>query len=191
MLNRQSAAPVEPLPPRSERLSAREVEKLRQAAVFIRKAERPVRILRAVAWGPEVAERFFAAGERELPQITYTPLDPTLTHEGVAAARALIDGTGPVHDWLLRMANVIATSADMLAAIGTPEFFRHAVAIYGSPQTQLLGCDVIPLDLAHTLDGVLSAFANLDMTMNGGDAPRFTADELAQRMRAGARAPLR
>jgi uncharacterized protein (TIGR02421 family) len=171
------------LPPPADRLPPAEIEKLRQAAVALRKAERPVRILRAVAWGPDVAERFFAAGERELPKVSYTPLDPAPIHETVAAARALINGTSPVHDWLLRMADVITTSADMLAAIGTPGFFAHSTRLYGSPQTELLGCDVTPLDLAHTLDGVLSAFANLDVTMNGGDAPRFSADALAQRMR--------
>jgi len=129
------SAPTYPLPPRSERLSEPEVERLRQAAILLRKAERPVRILRAVAWSPEVAERFFAAGERELPQVSYTPLDPRITHEGVAAARALINGSGPVHDWLTRLADVIANSADMLAGVGTPAFFRHSVKIYGSPQT--------------------------------------------------------
>src|SRR5262249_44296814 len=128
-------------------------------------------------------ERFFAAGERELPKVTYTPLDPTLVHEGVAAARKLIDGSGPVHEWLLRMADAISAGADMLATVGTPAFFRHSVRIYGSPQTELLGCDVPPLDLARTLDGVLGAFANLDVAMNGGDTARYTADNLASRMR--------
>ena len=178
-----ATAPAYPLPPRSERLSPAEVDRLRQAAVALRKAERPVRILRAVAWPAEVAERFFASGERELPQVTYTPLDPRPVHEGVAAARALIDGSGPVHDWLLRMADVIGAGADMLSAIGTPAFFRHSVKLYGSPQTELLGCDVTPLDLARTLDGVLGAFANLDVAMNGGDAPQYSADGLANRMR--------
>jgi uncharacterized protein (TIGR02421 family) len=178
-----SVASDYPLPPRSERLSPAEIEKLRQAAVLLRKAERPVRILRAVAWGPEVAEGFFAAGGRELPKVTYTPLNPSLVHEGVAAARSLIDGSGPVHDWLNRMADVVANGADMLAGIGTPAFFRQSVKLYGSPQTELLGCDVRPLDLAQTLNGVLSAFANLDITLNSEELPQFTAESLAARMR--------
>ncbi len=180
-----AAAPARPipLPPPAERLSTVEVDRLREAAVALRKAERPVRILRAVAWPADVAERFFAGGEKELPQVAYTPLDPTTVHEGVAAARALIDGSGPVHDWLLRMADTIASGADMLAALGTPDFFRHSVKLYGSPQTELLGCDVTPLDLAHTLDEVLGAFSNLDLTLNGGDTAIFTAEGLASRMR--------
>ena len=72
------------------------------AAAIVRKAEKPVRDLRAVAWGPEVAERFFAAGAKELPQVSYTPLDAGPVHEALAAARALIDGDGPVQAWLRR-----------------------------------------------------------------------------------------
>ena len=172
-----------PLPPAAERLSLAEVDKLRQAAVLLRKAERPVRILRAVAWGPEVAERFFAQGAKELPQVTYTPLDVAPVREGVAAARALTDGTGAVHDWLRRMAGVIETSAQMLGAIGTADFFKYSLELFGSPQSELLGCDVRPLDLARTLDSVLGAFTNLNVTMDGGDLQHFTADELAERMR--------
>src|ERR1700744_6451179 len=115
----------------AERLGPKEVERLSQAARLLRKAEKPVRILRAVAWPPEVAERFMAAGGRELPQVSYTPLDPTPIKEGVAAARALVDGTGPVHDWLRRIADVISTGADMLATLGTPDFHLHSVTLYG------------------------------------------------------------
>jgi uncharacterized protein (TIGR02421 family) len=172
-----------PLPPPPERLGDTEVDRLRQAAKLLRKAERPVRILRAVAWGPEVAERFFAAGAMELPKVTYTPLDPTPVREGVAAARALVTGSSPVHAWLNRVADVIVTGAEMLAALGTKDFHRHSVTLYGSPQTELLGCDVRPLDLAHTLDSVLGAFADLDVTLGDTDPPTFTADELAARMR--------
>jgi len=172
-----------PLPPPPEKLGEPEVERLREAARLLRKAERPVRILRAVAWGPEVAEGFFAAGAKELPKVTYTPLDPTPVHEGVAAARVLVKGNSPVHVWLNRVADVVATGADMLATLGTPDFYRHSVALYGSPQTELLGCDVRPLDLAHTLDSVLGAFADLDVTLGDADLPTFTAEELAVRMR--------
>jgi uncharacterized protein (TIGR02421 family) len=172
-----------PLPPPAERLGPAEVDRLSQAAKLLRKAERPVRILRAVAWGPEVAEQFMAAGGRELPKVTYTSLDPNPVREAVTAARALIDGAGPVHDWLRRVADVTETGAAMLAAIGTPEFHRCSVALYGSPQTELLGCDVRPLDLAQMLDSVLGAYTNLDITLNSSALPTYTALELADKMR--------
>src|SRR5262245_56502612 len=40
-------------------------------------AQRPIRVLDAVKWGPEVERAFFAAGARELPPVTpatYRPL---------------------------------------------------------------------------------------------------------------------
>ena len=170
-----------------DRLAPAEVDRLSRAAGLLRRAEKPVRILRAVAWPAGTAERFFAAGARELPQVSYTPLDAAPVHEGVAAARALIDGAGPVQDWLRRTADVIAAGADMLAAIGTPDFFKHSLTLYGSPQSDLLGCDVCPLDLAHTLDSVLSAFTNLDVALPGEqrepETPPIGAEDLAARMR--------
>ena len=167
-----------------ERLSPEAVARLSAAAVLLKKAERPVRVLRAVAWGPEVAERFFATGERELPQVVYPRMNAAPVHEVLAAARALIDGDGPVQAWLRRIADVIAVSADMLQAIGTKEFHNLSVQLYGSPKTELLNCDVTPLDLAQMLDQVLSGFANLDINLNldAQGPPKTTAVELAARM---------
>ena len=74
------------VPRGAEILSERSIERLTAAATLLRKAEKPVRVLRAVAWGPEVSERFFAAGAKELPKVTYTPLDAAPVHETLAAA---------------------------------------------------------------------------------------------------------
>jgi uncharacterized protein (TIGR02421 family) len=165
-----------------DRLSPAVIERLTAAASFLRKAEKPVRILRAVAWGPEVAAGFFAAGEKELPQVNYTPLDVTPVHEALAAARALIDGDGPMQDWLRRCADVIAVAADMLGSIGTKQFHVQSVRLYGSPQTDLLQCDVRPLDLARQLDSVLGSFHTLDVNLDAKDAHPLNAPELAARM---------
>jgi len=170
-----------PLPP-SDRLSPQSIERLQAAAVLLRKAEKPVRVLRAVAWGPEVAKAFFDSGAKELPKVTYTPLDAAPVHEGLRAARALIDGDGPVQAWLLRIADVIGVGADMLAGIGTKEFHRQSVKLYGSPQSDLLNCDVRPLDLARMLDYVLGSFHNLEINLDAKTEATTTSQELALRM---------
>jgi len=171
----------------SDRLSPATIERLQAAAVLLRKAEKPVRVLRAVAWGPEVAAAFFAAGAKELPKVSYTPLDAAPVHEALRAARALIDGgpessRGPVQAWLLRVADVIGTGADMLAGIGTKEFHRQSVRLYGSPQSDLLNCDVRPLDLARMLDYVLGSFHNLEINLDAKTEATTTSEELALRM---------
>lgn len=170
-----------------DRLSPETIARLKTAAALLKKAERPVRVLRAVAWGPEIAERFFASGEKELPQVTYTPLDAAPVHETLRAARSMIDagpesGRGPVQAWLLRTADVIGIGADMLAAIGTKEFHRQSLRLYGSPQADLLNCDVRPLDLARMLDQVLGSFHNLEINLDAKTDATTTPDELAERM---------
>ena len=175
-----SATPDLGAPP--DRLSPATIARLQEAAILLRRAEKPVRVLRAVAWGPEVAEAFFATGEKELPKVAYTPLDAAPVHETLRAARALIDGDGPVQAWLLRIASVIGTGADMLAGIGTKEFHRQSVRLYGSPQTDLLNCDVRPFDLARMLDHVLGSFHNLEINLDAKTEATTTSEDLAQRM---------
>ena len=170
--------------PPPDRLSPAVIERLTAAAQLLRKAEKPVRVLRAVAWGPEVAEGFFAAGGKELPKVSYTPLNAAPVHEALAAARALIDGDGPVQIWLRRCAEVIGTGADMLAGIGTKQFHIQSVRLYGSPQADLLQCDVRPLDLARMLDYVLGPFLNLEINLDTKDMRTLTAHQLAARMSA-------
>ena len=167
-----------------DRLSPATIERLIAAAQLLRKAEKPVRVLRAVAWGPEVAERFFAAGAKELPKVSYTPLNAAPVHECLAAARTKIDGDGPVQQWLRRCADVIAVGADMLAGIGTKQFHVKSVQLYGSPQADLLQCDVRPLDLARMLDYVLGSFHNLEINLDAKDARTLTAAQLGARMGA-------
>src|SRR5687768_845100 len=49
-------------------LGEAERARLIQAAQLLRRAERGVRVLRTIAWPPEVAVGFFAAQARELPR---------------------------------------------------------------------------------------------------------------------------
>ena len=72
----------------ADKLSPATIARLKTAAVRLRKAERPVRVLRAVAWGPEVAERFFAAGEKELLR-AIVALGGDVDVDALAAGRGL------------------------------------------------------------------------------------------------------
>lgn len=169
----------------SDRLSDAEIEKLRAGATLLRKAERPVRILRAVAWAPEIEEKFFADGAKELPKVTYEPLNAEPVREAMKQVRAMADGASPVHAWLRRIADSVDMAADMLATIGTKDFHRASVRLYGSPQSELINCDVRPLDLARMLDYVLSAYTNLEINLNAkGEFPTITAAEMQPRMQA-------
>jgi uncharacterized protein (TIGR02421 family) len=162
-------------------LGERERERLSQAAHLLRKAERGVRVLRTVAWGPEVAAGFFDRGARELPVVEYPRSDPQPVLDDVAAARALIDGDSPVHAWLNRAAAAVATGARMLAALETGEFHQLSCELYGSPTRKLTDGILCPLDMARHLDETLDHFSDRDLYP---DMPaRLQADEVAATLR--------
>ena len=169
-----------PLPPG-------EIDKLSQAAALLHQAERPLRILKNIAWPKEISQTFFENGARELPDPHYVPVDPRPVREAVAAARTMIDGSSPVHDWLERTATVLELSAGMLASVGTAEFTRWSVDLFGAPSIAHIDQKARPIDLARNLDTVLSEFDHCDLT--SGRAPHvLTAQELSARMEPRIRA---
>lgn len=154
-------------------------ERLARVTGALRLAESKVRILRSLAWDPSVKERFFAAGARELPRVTYPPFDAAPVHAELADARALIGFEPVVDDWLTRTADAIATAADLLASLGTPAFLEHGARLYGLPTTPHAGGS--PLELARTFDRVFTEVAHVDL--GAPPAACHLADAVAERMR--------
>lgn len=148
---------------------------------MLREAERPVRVLRSLAWPEEVAQAFFASGCKELPRPEYPAFDPGPTVETVMAAQALIDGDTPVHTWLQRSSRSILTAARMLAALGTPEFFVYSSALYGTPDTPILDGRRTSLELAQKVDAILDAF-NKSPASFGSVPEQISAEQLAELM---------
>ena len=168
----------------SREFSESEAVKLSRAATTLWRAERPLRVLRTVAWGPEVAERFFAAGASVLPKVEYTPIDSTESLEGVAAARVLIQGSSPVHAWLDRVSKTIETTARLLATVGTREYYEHSVTLFGEPNRPFLDGLNSPLDLAHRMDEVLSEFDHCDLIL-GETPPTISVETLKAHIEEG------
>jgi uncharacterized protein (TIGR02421 family) len=170
-----------------------EQARTRRAAALLRRAERPVRVLRTLAWPAEVAERFFACAERELPRVEYVPLDPRPVLEGVAAARRLLRGTAPAQRWLRGAARSIEAGARMLAAVGTRDFHRWSRRVYGDPLQPTVDGVTTSLDLARQLDAILADLHPLDLapgpqvSVGAGLLARRLAQET--RRRFGANAP--
>lgn len=159
-----------------------DLERIRRAATLLRDAERPIRILRTLAWPSEVREGFFAAGADKLPEVRYAPPDPAPTLAALAAARSCIGEGSAVDTWLTRQADAIETSARMLAAVGTAEFFTHASRLYGTPRDPLADATTTPLDLAKLLHETLTAANKIDL---GAPSPAcHLAQGVAAKMRA-------
>ncbi len=162
-------------------LSAAEKKRICDAARRLREAERPVRVLRSVAWSPEHRERFLARGAHRMPQVEYPRFDPGPTLAALAELRVDVSGDGPVDAWLLRQAQAIEDAAHMLAGIGTPAFFRHSSRLYGTPTSTLADAATTSLQLAEQLEATLGALAGVDL--GAPPEPRLPADEVAEWLR--------
>ena len=172
-------------------MSEPRAERILRVARLLREAEKPVRILRTVAWPARLRDEFFAKGEREPPRPEYEPLDPGPTLALVAEARRLATADDDIDEWLRRQAWAIELGARMLAAVGTVDFHALSVELYGEPSGTLNDQTSTSLDLARAFETTLTV-AN---TVNLGPTGTFTADQIAAKVaRAvgahfGARAP--
>ncbi|MFO0583042.1 MAG: flavohemoglobin expression-modulating QEGLA motif protein [Anaeromyxobacter sp.] len=99
-------------------------------------AQRPIRVLRSINWGPRVHDRFFKAGARELPRPEYAPLgfDPRAKVRELKALRRTIRGKNPVEELLRKKCDEFALVAELLAARGTRRFYELSRKIYGDPR---------------------------------------------------------
>ena len=138
-------------------------DRYRQAAQILHDVAKPMRVLSALAWPSELRDQFLAGGAQRLPEPTYAPVDPTPVIEAANAARALLQPGNVVDDWLGREADSIESTALMLAARQTPEFFEHSRALYGVPDQPLRFDPATPLELARRVHDALEELHEADM----------------------------
>ena len=94
------------------------------------------RVLSHLTWPEEVKERFlhaWGAGRPELPQVEQHPVEQRERIEVLDDLMSHCDRTHPIGNHLWKTAWSYATAARMLAAIGTPQFTEHSIALYGRP----------------------------------------------------------
>lgn len=166
-------------------LSEKQRGRITEVCLLLRQAERPVRILRSVAWPRETAEAFFAGGGREPPKVSYTPVDPTPVIEATQKARRMAAGSSPIHGWLQKISKVIETGARMIGAVGTADFHKYSVELYKSPTEPMLDQVTMPLALAQQLDETLAAFTRNEVNRKlglGAAEKTMSAEQLADRM---------
>ena len=138
-------------------------DRYRQASQILHDVAKPMRVLSALAWPSELRDQFLAGGAQQLPEPTYAPVDPTPVIEAANTARALLQPGNVVDDWLGREADSIESTALMLAARQTPEFFEHSRALYGVPDQPLRFDPATPLELAQRVHDALEELHEADM----------------------------
>lgn len=162
--------------------SESEILKIRNASGLLYLATRSVRILTHISWPGHVREQFFAQGSKELPQVEYEPFDPSEVLERLVLARSSFNFSPIVNEWLNITAYNVETSAKMLAACGTGDFFRYSSELYGSPNDLLSDQENTTIGLATQFDQAFNEFDGLDL---GAPADaQMTASDVAAAMRA-------
>ena len=111
-------------------------EVLRRISDQILHAQRPIRVLRAINWDPQVHERFFRGGARELPRPEYPALGfaPEAKVKELRAIKRQIRGKNPVEELLRRKCDEFVSLAQLLGARGTKRFYELSRRIYGDPR---------------------------------------------------------
>jgi len=126
-------------------------EYLRRLCDEIVRAQKPIRVLRAINWAPQVHERFFKHGARELPRPEYAPLGfaPRDKVRELRALRRQIRGRNPVEDLLRRRCDELVLLAEMLRARGTRRFYEISRKVYGDPRDRFPDHNVDNLAIAR------------------------------------------
>ncbi len=143
-------------------------------------ASKEIRILKHISWPIEVRETFFKNKAQQLPEIQYPSFDPSSVLMQISSIQSEL-GDDAVDQWLNRQAQVIASSALMLSASGTEQFYKYSRELYGAPKDPLTDGMSTSLALAQQFDALLESFSNVDM----GAPPNAdkTADDVAEEMR--------
>ncbi|MEA2749574.1 MAG: hypothetical protein QOI41_3717, partial [Myxococcales bacterium] len=146
-------------------------------------------LLEEVGWSRDVEEQFFASNATELPRVTYTVDRTALEGEvtKLSEVQSSIVEEGPVGHFLR---NVLQSNIDkcrLLLAIGTKDFGRVSVEVYGGARTAFFG---LPLTNEHLAKHLLERLAvhgwdeteaTDDPTLDAPALVRFLEERIAKR----------
>ena len=162
--------------------SENEIKKIRNACGLLYQATRRVRILTQISWPIQVREKFFSQKAKELPQVEYPVFDASDALEQLVLAKSSFNFSPMVNEWLNITAYNIETSAKMLSACGTTDFYRFSSELYGIPSEVLSDQENTSLGLAIQFDDAFRDFQELDLGIP--DDAQVTAEEMADAIRA-------
>ncbi|HVZ72256.1 MAG TPA: flavohemoglobin expression-modulating QEGLA motif protein [Polyangia bacterium] len=142
-------------------------------------AQRPMRVLRALAWGDDVERAFFASGAKELPKPTYQ-IPPGVAESGerFRVLRTALAGPGAIETFLRETCDAFSTASRMLLAVGTPDFYYHSVELYGRPASLTADRKTTNLDLAQHFAQVVDGVVGNAHVSGPADEPTLTAEDV-------------
>jgi len=163
-------------------LSAKHLTAAEDASKLLDKAAGSMRVLKSVSWDGSIGAQFLTSGANTLPAVKYKRMRTGDARAAVKKARELIDGNNPVFAWLSRTAATLETTADMIDARGTADFYTHSEKLFGTPKRLLLDGKTQVLELAHHVDATLDDLTAADLVLDGSDES-LTAQQFADQLR--------
>ena len=161
------------------KLSPKAFEKAKTAAGHLNAAAGSIRILRSLVWDDQLRVRFLNDGV--LPKPEYPDMDISDCLEHVKQARKYIDQDHVVFGWLSRLGGSIETTARMLDARGSADFYKHSAELYGVPTKTLIDRKTRVLDMARHMDRALDDLEFDHLVMEGMET-RLSAHEFAKKL---------
>jgi uncharacterized protein (TIGR02421 family) len=148
---------------------------LRRISLSLVRAQKEIRVLKALHWPDSVAQRFLSRKGLELPRVEYLPLDfdPRKKAEEFRTIEGQLDSGDPLQAILLDTARQYRDVLGMLEGRGTARFYEASCRLYGHPMEPFAGQTTRNIDLARHLDRILGNKDHLE-------PPRgreFTAEE--------------
>jgi uncharacterized protein (TIGR02421 family) len=163
-------------------ISERLVALLREVSAEITEAQKPVRVIPALAWPDDVEREFFAHNVSVLPRPTYhIPAGVAESHAMFQNLVRRLDGDNEIERFLRETCVAMATAARMLMSIGSRDFYHHSVELYGRPGSLSSDKRTTNLDLARHFEQVVAGYAP---PLSAVDQPSMGAEEAAACLRA-------
>jgi uncharacterized protein (TIGR02421 family) len=162
-----------------------DLESFRALDAEIVDVARSIRILSHLTWPKDLQARFldrWRAGQPELPDAHLDPVDHSPQVEALERIMARCDRDHPVGDHLFKTAWSYATAGRMLAAIGTPAFSEHSIALYGRPDHVYERQQMSAMDGADSILAVTDDLLRSDAIM--ATVPDIPAEAFADQLRA-------
>ncbi len=162
-------------------ISERLVRLLGEVSAEILEAQKPVRVIPALAWPDEIEQEFFASGAKDLPRPSYS-VSPEVADSlaKFQAMAARFRGDNEIERFLRETCVAMATAARMLLSVGTRDFYFQSVELFGRPASLSSDRQTTNLDLARHFEQVIASF---EPPLSAVDQPTLGAEEAARALR--------
>ena len=158
-------------------LSDHHLELAKTAASALDRAAKDMRVLSSLSWDNAMRDPFLQRGV--LPTPEYPNVDTSEARNAIQFARKKIDGDHVVMHWLERLCVTLESTANLIDARGTPEFFHHSADLYGRPTHLMLDRQTRVLDLARHMDATLDGI-DFDQLVVEGFEEQLDAEGFAE-----------